>query len=284
MISKISQSFIKDFREYQAGGECGLIIQEKYVNDRLFEDDEPGAKEEGSYFEFMLSGALPKSGKVPKPVMMADGKKPMAQYRKAQVSAELIRVYLDRMGLKIVHIGPKWHKGRYVGTLDLVCQATRRLEFPNGLVIEEGEMIVIDLKYSGLIGPKSNDWRNKFGWQWSNRQKEYHGTQAIHYHFISGGLKFFFLVTQSSQAEGEDPFVAMFYIPVTQDMIDKHLDEGNRLFDRFEVLVKAEIPFVARPSLNKCKKCPLREECSFKYEYPVPEIIDLTPICNYDSN
>lgn len=275
MIKTISQSFIKDFREYLAGDECGVLLKEKYVNDRLLEDEEPGLKNLGAYFEFCLSGALPKNGIPPKPEMMADGKKPLAPYRKAEESAKLVRGYLDKMGLKIVHAGVKWTLGRYNGTLDLICIATRRIEFPTGVVIEEGEQIVIDLKYSGLIGPKSNDWRNKFGWQWSNKQKEYHGTQAIQYHFVSKGMKFFFLVTQSSQAEGEDPFIGLFYIPISQDMIDRHIGVGNELFDRFEIMVRGDIPFIATPSLYKCKKCPLWSECNFKVEYPIAEIIDL---------
>lgn len=45
MIKKITQSFIKDTRDYFAGKECGNIIKAKYVDDRLLEDEEPGSME-----------------------------------------------------------------------------------------------------------------------------------------------------------------------------------------------------------------------------------------------
>lgn len=273
MLQKISQSFIKDFRDYLRGIGCGNLIREKYVNDRLFGDeDEPGAMNLGAFFEYHLSGALPKSGKIPEPVYMDDGKTLRADYRKALSSAILVKDYLQAMGLKIVYIGKKYDKGRFVGVIDLVVQVSRETVF-EGITWAVGKRFVIDLKYSGLVGT-SGDRSNKHGWSWSNAQKEYHGTQAKQYHFVSG-MPFYFLVTQSNQKEGERPICKLFYVPVDEFMIEQHIAEGNALFDQFEVIVQVG-GLKAMPELKKCSDCPMREECEDKHTYPRPEVVDLT--------
>lgn len=265
---------MKDFRSYLAGNECGHIIREKYVNDRLFDDGEdPGAQNLGAFFEYCLSGAVPKNGKIPEPVMSKDGKTMDADYRKAVESAKLVRDYLQASGLKVVYVGKKYDRVRFSGVIDLVVEVTRETIFANGIVWKVGTRFVIDLKYSGLIG-KDGDRGNKHGWGWSNVQKEYHGTQAKQYHFVSG-MPFYFWVTQSNQKEGEVPASRIFHIPVDEFMIERHIAEGNFLFDQFEVIVKVD-GLIPLPSFTRCRKCPLRDECEDKHTYPHPETIDLT--------
>ncbi len=273
MITKISQSFMKDYRAYQLGDECGNMIREKYVNDRLFDDEEsPGAMNLGAFFEYNLSGAIPKNGKIPMPVMMADGKTMRADYRKAVESAKIVKDYLQAMGLKIVYIAKQYDNGRFTGVIDLVVEVTRGTVH-EGIEWKVGMRFVIDLKYSGLIG-KTGDKSNKHGWGWSEVQKEYHGTQAKQYHFISG-LPFYFLVTQSNQEESENPIVRLFYIPVDDYLVRSHVAEGNAMFDHFSV--KAAVnDFKPYPSLKRCSKCPIRHECDDKHTYPRLEIVYLT--------
>lgn len=63
---RISQSMMKAVRAYLDGGDCGLVIREKYINGRLF-GDATKAMKLGTYFEYILTGSLPKDGKVPQP-------------------------------------------------------------------------------------------------------------------------------------------------------------------------------------------------------------------------
>lgn len=284
MIERISQSFIKTMREYEAGIECGNIVREQFVNDRYFDDEEPGAKELGSYFEFLLSGAIPKNGQVPQPIYMSseikknggktDGlgvKHMYEEYRLAHANADRIREYLSRMGLKIVKVGQKYTKGRFDGIIDLVVEVQVERTFmiteTETLTWTVGQLLVIDMKYSGLISKATGKF-DKHGWNWTMLQKEYHGTQAIQYHFITG-MPFYFLVVSSTNDEDCE----LFYIPVDDAMVDRHIGEGNYLMDKF--LYLAKVGFVARPSLKKCISCPLKDECDDKHLFPHPRVIDL---------
>jgi hypothetical protein len=271
MIQKITQSFLKDMIEYNAGTLCGNLVIEKWVNDRLFDDEEPGAKELGCYFEFLLTGSLPKNQKVPQPVLLKDNR-PDASYRMAAVNAKRLKEYFDEMGLKIVQAGVRLTKGRFEGTLDIIAECTKQIEFDTGIIWNVGDRIAIDTKYSGLIGETSSGY-NKLGWKWSNIQKEYHGIQAKQYHFVSN-LPIYFLITQSNNKEGTTSDVKLFHTPVSEFMIEQHVIEGNRLFDQFNFRYNS-VGFEVRPSLSKCLKCPIKESCEQKHTFPHPEVIDL---------
>lgn len=284
---------MQEMRDYQAGGGCGHVMIARWRDGKLTdrdEEDDPGAIELGQYFEFILSGALPKSGVVPKPQYMStaikkNGNKTdglgvadmYAEYRLAHTNADRVRRYLQRMRLKVVHVGKKLTKGRFEGTMDLIVEVQGEdgqqpgdvaREFANGIVWRVGDLLVIDLKYSGMLN--KGDRRNKHGWQWSDVQKEYHGTQAIQYHFVSG-LPFYFLVTSNSNEEDCE----LFYIPITQRMIDNHISEGNHLVEKFEFYLEVGL-LEPRPSLKKCTGCPLKETCEDKHTFPHPVIVDLT--------
>lgn len=282
MIQRITQSFIKSMREYLIGDLCGNIIKAQWVDDRLLESEEPGAMELGSYFEFLLTGALPKNGKVPLPVYMSSKIKANGgtteglgvadmydDYRKVHANVELVRGYLKAMGLKPVRVGVKLTKGRFEGTIDIIAEVVEVVE---GFTWNIGHQIAIDTKYSGLMG-ETVKWKNKHGWQWSPVQKEYHGTQAKQYHFVSN-LDVYFLVTQSNNEKDNLPMVKFFFTPVDEFMIEQHITEGNSLMSKFETL-NATIGFYPRPSLSKCIKCPLYEECQDKHTFPRVEVIDL---------
>jgi hypothetical protein len=273
MIQRISQSFIKDFSSYLEGEECGLIINAKYVDDRILDDPDadPGAKELGAYFEFLAFGALPKSGIVPKAKMMASGKDMMAEYRLATINAKRVRELITvTWKLEIVKVG--WHvtKGRFSGTIDMLCKATDFVTFDNGESWEPGQYIVIDLKYSGLVGDTTPSY-NKHGWKFSPVQRRYHGIQAKQYYFITDETPFYFLVTQSNNKEGTVSDMKFFHVKIDQTDVARHINEANEYFEKFEVM--AQVGFTPRPSLKRCSKCPLREECTVKHVYPHPETI-----------
>jgi hypothetical protein len=290
MTTRISQSFMKTMREYLAKEECGNIVAHQYLEGKLL-DRKSKEMAKGSYFEFLLSGALPKNGEMPKPEYMATplkNKKPQdlkvsdmtSDYRVVTVNADRVKKMLTvDLGLKIIHAGKKLTKGRFEGTLDLICECTKEIDFGNGIIWKIGDRIVIDVKYSGLLFDR---W-NKLGWEWSNIQKEYHGTQAKQYHYISG-LPFYFLVVSSTNKEedSEDgsgkvvgPTQAKFFhVPVDSHMIDMHLAEGNDMLARLQL--ESEVGLVPRPEYVRCQKCPLNEGCLDKHTFPQVEVVDLT--------
>lgn len=286
MITRISQSFMKTMREYLSGDECGLIVAYQYVDGKLL-DRESKEMAKGTYFEFLLSTALPKNGKIPLPEYMATplkNKKPQdlkvsdmtADYRVVHENAIRVKKMLQEdLGLKFLHVGKKLVKGRFEGTLDLICECQKEIDFGNGIVWRVGDIIAIDVKYSGLLFDR---W-NKLGWEWSDIQKEYHGTQAKQYHYVSD-LPFYFLVVSSTNKEETGSSVVgptqakLFHTPVDQHMIDGHLFDGNKLLDRLKL--EAEVGLVPRPDYVRCQKCPLRLECDKKHTFPQVQVVDLT--------
>lgn len=295
MIERISQSFIKDMRSYFSEEECGNIIVEKYINDRFIDSEEPGAMELGSYFEYVLGeillgpgqGAIPKNGVKPVPQYMASVVKKnkgstqglgfsdmYSEYRVAQKNALEVERCLKEMKLKGIKVGVHKDLGRFDGTIDMIVECLEGFAFThNGekIAFKKGQLLVIDLKYSGLIGNGYN--KSKHGWNWTDEQKQYHGTQAKHYYMLMK-LPFFFWVTQSNNKEGTKPNMGIFYVPVDEHMVEQHVAEGNALMGKFKNQI--EFGFVPRPSYSKCSSCGLRNECKDKHTYPHPEIVDLT--------
>lgn len=290
MITKISQSFMKTMRNYVAGEECGVIVKKVYVDEEPI-DYESESMDEGTYFEFKVSGSMGKSGVEPQPGYKSAAIKanitkgtPLTlddmtmEYKRATFNAEYVKKKIAEMGLEIVRFNVKLTKGRFQGELDLVCKVLvvpGTEDKPNTFHnLPVDTLIIVDLKYSGLI----NDKWEKFGWMWSEIQKEYHGTQAIQYHFL-GEMPFFFMVVSNKNLEGKDkefesPDIKIFHVPVTKEMIDRHIDEGNRLFDNFKKY--GEIGLVPRPNYSKCRNCQIREGCKSKHAFPHPQTVDLT--------
>lgn len=267
----LTQSFLKSMLKYLYGDLCGHIMQHCFVLGKLLPPTK--AMKVGIYFEFCLTGALPKDGQVPQPQWMKDGKDFMEPYRKARSDAKYIKGILDSMGLKFVHFGHKLINGPYSGTVDIICEATRDLVL-GGFEIKKGEQIVIDVKYSGLL----EDYRSEMGWQFTDKQKEYHKIQAIHYHIITG-LRFFYLVVDSSHKEKDDDGISIpppfkfFHTPISEIMIKEHEEKLNSAFDKFRF--HRDIGFTPRPIFSECNKCALREGCKDRALLPSVEVIDL---------
>ena len=275
MINKISFSFMTDMVDYLEGELCGNIIREKWVNDRLIELDSDAA-ELGTYFEWYFTllvtgkGSLPKNGQVPQRKMYANGSKPLVDYSRAENNALRLKGYFENMGLKIISAGKKITKGRFEGTIDLICECTKDVDFGNGTKWATGLIIVIDLKYSGLIEDR---WK-KFGWSGmlepgAHIQKMYHGKQAKQYHHLTG-FRFHFLIMSSTNEND----VLFLEVPMHEDyLIDDHIKEGNMLFEKFEF--EAKIGFEARPEISVCNACPLKAECKDKHTFPNPKTVTI---------
>lgn len=268
---KITQSFLKDFKSYLAGELCGNLVHHCWILGKLLPPS--AAMHVGTYFEFCLTGAMPKEGKVPMPKYNKDGTMASA-YRKAKNDAAYVKAVMKEMGLKIISVGAKLAHGRFEGTLDIIAEATRELVIDN-VTINAGEQIIIDMKYSGLLEDK---W-SIHGWAMTDYQKAYKKIQAVHYHMIGKKMKFFYWVVDSSHAEkdedgvAQEPAMKVFYIPIDQEMIDQHISEGNYLFEKFED--EKLFGFNPRPVFNKCNKCALREGCADRMRFPNIETVNV---------
>lgn len=266
-----TQSFHKDFLSYIEGKECGNLVEAKYIHGKLFPPSEDQAL--GQYFEFKLAAhyglvALPKDGIEPKVKMTRNGVS--EPYARADRNVLRTAKYLDDYGLKPIVAAKKITKGNRDGTIDLICEATRKVVIKisnTGEVfkLKKGDHLVIDVKYSGLIEQGFKD----FGWDLLNnpKQREYHGYQAKQYHYVSS-LPFFFLVVSSKN----EVDVRLFYVEISEKAIEDYLIDGNKLMERFEY--EKSIGFQARPEVGKCLECPLWATCREKAT--VPDAIKIT--------
>lgn len=243
------------------------------MNDRLFEGSK--SMKEGAYFEYYFTllltgkGSLPKDGKIPKREMYKDGSKPLAEYARAEANAKRLVEYFNGMGIKVVSAGVRQTDGKYEGTIDLICEATKEIKFADGSTWNIGFRFVIDLKYSGLLDDK---W-NKMGWGGMLQpgyhiQKEHHKIQATHYHMITK-LPFYYLVVSSKN----ETDLLFLYIPVSEQMIKDHIEVANNNYDYFEFI--SGVGFEPRPSISRCNDCPLRAECTDKHTFPHPITIEI---------
>jgi hypothetical protein len=296
---RISQSLMKDVRGYLDGGSCGVLIREKWIKGRLL-GVPSDAMELGMYFEYVLTGSVPKDGKVPEPRYMLSkikankgstvglGPDDMYEaYRSVHENVAVVNQYLAGMGLRIYNAlngglaaGVKITKGRFEGLIDVILEAERDTEFDSGLKIKKGQLIVVDIKYSGLLEDK---W-NVHGWQWTPEQKKYHGTQAKHYFMLVNAkfagdklvwehnppIPFMFLVVDPG-----GKYVKIFHCQIDESAVMRHVEEGNALHDKLMYLFEMDL-LEARPEVNKCAGCPLNMECAFKHTFPHPVNVDLT--------
>lgn len=264
MIKKITQSFIKDMREYLEPGStmCGHIIRHKWIDEKLIEGS--ASMKLGAYFEYKVSGAIPKDGIVPRPERTATGLL-TAPYKRAEVNAGRVLKYLEDLGIQIIKFNHRLTRGRYAGQIDIIGLCTKNIVFDNGTKLSKGEEIIIDLKYSGLLDDK---W-SKHGWMWTDDQRKYHGTQAIQYNFV-GRRRFFFLPCSSTN----ETDIKFFEVEVSQQAIERHIIEGNDLYGQLD-MINMQGSFEPRPSLSKCIDCPLRSGCTDRHDFPHPILITL---------
>lgn len=264
---------MKAMRAYLAGTYCGYQLKAEWADGIPMKRGE--AAELGCYYEYQTFGSLTREKTVPKPKLLKSAKNKLritvddmyAPYRTAYMNASLTREYLSRMGLEIVAKGVRKSRGDYEGTADAILRARKRLEFADGFVLKRGDEVVADAKYSGLIGNVWDEW----GWAlpvWTEAQEKYHGTQAKQYHHL-WKIPFLWIVCSSSKV-GE---IYFFRATIQEGSMDQHLAEGKALRDAFEMHLK--IGFKPKPEFNRCKECPLKENCDSRHNFPHPTEIKL---------
>lgn len=271
----ITKSFLLDFIKYKRGDECGNLMVHKWVNGNLLPGSD--AMKLGTYYEYLISGAVPKDGIIPKPVMQASNKNKMyAEYQRAwDNAADTKHLLFEVMGFKLIEAGKTHVKEGFAATPDLILQATKTITFSEVMPgyfeaakevqIKKGTKVYFDLKYSGLL---YNEWE-EMGWMFKDKQKAYHKWQARQYHYVTG-LPFFYLVR--SPANTED--IELFRMDLTKEDILDHIRESKAYLHEFE-LIRDTQGFEARPSYSKCLKCPIKDSCKDKHIFPHSKRIEL---------
>jgi len=252
---KISQSLMKSFASYKQGEECGLVVKAKYIDKKQSPPSE--AMLLGQYFEYICTGALPAygDGTPPEAKMVYKGKpneKLATDYQRAYDSAMYFQAMIKALNIEILEVGKEFTHDNMSGTADIWAKWNDR-------------HVIIDLKYSGLVDNKWDDmgWHEDF-----LEQKDKLLIQAVHYQMMAEKIvgeevPFYFFVFNS-----KDPSdVRVFEI-----VIDENKKEQHKIaVSNTELLINREIEkdsWKPIPSLYKCNKCYLSEECEFRALLP----------------
>lgn len=252
----ISQSLIKNYWAYKEGNFCGeALYRMNIMHEAEFEPSD--AMKMGHYFEFLCTGATLRDGTSPEMPATKAGK-PTAGALKMQVQADRFKklvkkedITISKTGVVVEHF-PKGASFKLKGIYDIM-----------GLVGEEGA--IIDIKSSGLIG---NEWE-AYGWHKGtfNMRKQL-TIQVIFYKYLAWkkfGVKDmpFYFIVHSSTNEIDSIFwkvdVADFEVAMNhfEDMVFEIAEE---------IETEMEFGFTPYPSVKRCGKCALKDDCAHMIE------------------
>ena len=257
----VTQSLIKDLKRYNAKELCGFVLKAKYIDKTYpFDGDDSPAKALGRYFEYILTGAIPRNGVVPVAEYYATslknhGKDPLRHrlttfdmkedYQRAHRNAERVKRYFKLMKIRILEVNVHVQKGLKAGTIDIIAMYNNR-------------RVIIDVKYSGLLFDK---W-NELGWMWTDEQKKFHGTQAMQYHGLLS-LPFYFLIVSSTNDE-DIKFLDVEFDDFSLEQHDVEVDDTRKKM-QFMIDMQAFHPV---PELVRCSKCAIRANCESRQDAP----------------
>jgi len=269
VIEYITNSFVKDMMDYKAGELCGNILAARWRDGVKVDQSNPSMRL-GAFFEYRMTGNLPKDMKPPQPDWLASAKKkPVGerkdsdmtkQYQDAAKHATKALELLKRMGITIKHTGQRFRNSKIMFEADTDIIGVRR-----------GRELIIDAKYSG-----AGDDRSKYGFGFNGYhakdQRNYHSIQAQHYH-ITCGIPFYYLVFGTSGS------VRLFKVTFDEWYLDQYVKTANRYRDEFNALCITN-DFNATPEYNECIRCPLYNhkelgKCKDRHSTPQPIEIDL---------
>jgi hypothetical protein len=257
----ISQSFLKEFAEYNSGDTCGLQIKAKYIDGIKFPSSD--AMELGNFFEYMATGSLPRDGHTPEAKIVYKGtakESLSADYQRAVESAELFKNIIKHYEIEIIDTGRVVTEDGMTGIMDIVAKWDDRI-------------CIIDTKYSGLI----DDRWSEFGWNLDMLpERQNLLLQPVQYKILLSkelgcdpeDIDFYFFVFSSKEVMN----VKLIKIKVDELTIANHLSSVEWV--KTELQRPIDKVFRAKPNLKRCFECPIKDDCKFKIE--VPNIDEIT--------
>lgn len=260
---KISQSLMKSYVDYLNEKECGLYFKANYI-DKDPEAQKPpsDAMAVGIYFEYLCTGALPRTGVTPEPEIVYKGtarEKMSAPYERAIKSAEIFKGIIAHYGIKIKEVGMVLQSERLGinGIIDIYAEW-------------DGQPCFIDLKYSGLIDDK---W-NEMGWDLESLHlKDSLMIQGVHYKVLAkdclgiDDIPFYYFVFSSQDPNN----VKIIQQEVDESKVQSHIVAIDNV--KSKIYKDISTGFMAYPSLVRCNSCPISSKCNMRAEYPLVEQI-----------
>lgn len=276
---RVSKSLIIDFGEYVNGDMCGLVFNEKHIT-KTYPEDGTKKTRLGEYVEYLVLGSIPirmkDTGKVPQPEYTSKGEL-TADYARAKIRALALKKLLFKdMGLQLISFGRRIENDWGSGYLDAeLCDGP--IPFFGKNSKGEPEIVIMDLKYTGLIDDQWSRYGFAFAGKFGDQQKEHHGKQGKQYTCIEGKRFFLGLLSSSytSEKKEEDQFHFEFVeLVATPEELMAHRDEA--IYVRERVNMEASIGFKAWPEYNRCNECLIKEKCKSRALAPSKRVVNLT--------
>lgn len=247
-MKSISQSMIKDFKEYRAGIMCGLQFDAKYNQGMLFPSSD--VQRLGQWFEYQCTGAFPKSGVIPVPDLLKTGAM-SAEYRRMDLQVENFKRIAEHFKLDIIQCGEQIDKDGIIGDIDII-----------GTV--NGRPAIVDLKSTGLLYDK---W-NEYGWHADALEHKWRMMiQAVHYSLLvmkmyGERLPFYFWVFSNKNEHA----VEIFDIRFDDEAFNVQQQYINETREGIEF--ENKVGWTPRPSIKNCLDCPLNKTCAYFTNVP----------------
>lgn len=265
----ISQSLIKDYIRYLSHDMCGIEFKGRYM-DKDWPDITTPAMDLGNYFEFKATGYYHPERGEPEPNILKSGKL-STDYARANDQADRFTRYMESLNMEIQGAGERIEKKLDDGTNLSGLIDVRAINIgstTNEMGIEPGESVIIDLKYSGLLG---NKWDERGYHPDTFEYRTYHHIQPIQYRFMTG-LRFFYFVFSPTPAMD----AGIFEVVISDDALAFH---GNRIRNIAKKMDVAMLVggFKARPTFERCRQCPILDNCESATLIPNIYKIEIMP-------
>lgn len=257
-LLSISQSLIKNFWQYKRSSVCGTAFHEI---DLLKKSVRPATKRMslGHYFEYLCTGQTLRDGSTPERPLTST-KKPTADAIRVESQAERFKTMIVEKDIEIVETGTIWehkvpeHGFKYKGVLDVLCKV-------------KGELSVLDIKSSGLIG---NKWE-AYGWDESTfNMRDDLTLQVVFYKWLAWkviGIKdipFYFAVHSTTN----DIDSIFWKVDLNDFDVSMAHFEDMVLSVVSDIKMNMEFGFTPYPDVKRCMSCPLFKDCIYKITVP----------------
>jgi len=286
---RISQSLIKSLRDYKSGkGVCGLQLKSKYIDGQWDLYPASDIQQVGTWFEYKITGAVPKNGIAPEPIKTQKGEL-TAPFKRMEKHIEHFKKLQMILKFDILEIGSVWVYEDLSGVLDLFCLAKQDIIQDGRVIVKAGQKFIVDIKTTGLLDDK---W-NEYGWNLNNLgNKDKLITQPIHYKYLGRKIYgedfpfiFFLFHTNNEndfriihfEIDEEEAFPEHEdWINWTRQWMDYYVENG------FTSTVVDNDGVTVYPSVKTCEECPIKQGCKEFRMIPPIQTFSYSPV-NIDS-
>ena len=244
----ISNSMLQAYLDCKKNKACLYQFYHQYVI-KDYQPEPSPAMSLGIWFEYMCTGAMPRSNVVPEPVKLKNGNL-SADYDRMLYHIDKFKEIVDNYNIKIQEIGKEIIVDRIKGILDIWCKI-------------DGIPAIIDLKTTAQIG---NRWED-YGWDDRNFSYSTHVLQPAIYKYLIFktldlyDIPFYYLVFSTKNTD-------ILFWEVKYIDFDETCKQIEKLANELDEFIKynSESEFWPICDYKFCQNCKMN--CTFRQETP----------------